>query len=262
MGLILNFLFAMLKKVLVFAIVFAVVASVWNFYKAKRESRTFISEFNNVEGLSKGAPIFANGVEIGKVIKIFALGNTNSVAVKGLITNDEYPSPRGAVNARMVTNFKNGGGKALELLTNAFDEELKSIEWQTIGLKQKDFLDDNKKIKKAINAPSTKVVLRIMRDTMQMTKDFALSILAALRSEESQKYQQQLKSSVNNTITSLEYGTVKQDVKRGIEDLNGKIRDFEEKPNKEAVVERTLKNQAMALRNTLDSYANLSKSYK
>ena len=46
---------------------------IWNIYKAKRESRTFISQFNNVEGLAKGAPIFSNGIEVGKVIKILLM---------------------------------------------------------------------------------------------------------------------------------------------------------------------------------------------
>jgi hypothetical protein len=256
MGLLLNVLMGMLKKVIMFAIVFAVVVTVWNFYKAKRESRTFISQFSNVEGLSKGAPIYSSGIEVGKVIKIFPIGNSNNVAVKGLITKDEFPSPRGAINTRIVTNFQDGGGKAIELLDSIYESEL-----ERIGLREDDFLA-NKKIKKAINGPSMKVVLRIMRDTFQMTKDFALSITAAMNSKESQTYQREAQNAINNTITSLEYGTVKQDVKHGIERLNDKIRDFEEKPNKEAVVERTIKNQALALRNTLESYANLSKTYK
>ena len=100
----------MLKKILMFAIVFGIVVTVWNFYKAKRESRTFISQFSNVQGLSKGAPIFSNGVEVGKIIKIFPIGNSNNVAVKGLITKDEFPSPRGSVNTRIITNFQDGVG--------------------------------------------------------------------------------------------------------------------------------------------------------
>lgn len=256
MALIINFFLGMIKKILMFAIVFAIVAFVWNFYKAKRESRTFISQFSNVEGLAKGAPIFANGVEVGKVIKIFPIGNSNNVAVKGLITKDEYPSPKGSINTRIITNFRSGGGKALELLDSIFESELEKI-----GLEEEDFMNE-RKIKKSINSPSMKVVLRIMRDTYQMTKDFAVSMMASLNSEESQKYQHEVQNAVNNTITSLEYGTVKQDVKRGIENLNDEIREFEEKPNKEAVVERTLKNQAQALRNTLDSYANLSGVYR
>jgi hypothetical protein len=256
MALILNFFLGIVKKILMFAIVFAIVAFVWNLYKAKRESRTFISQFNNVEGLAKGAPIFANGVEIGKVIKIFPIGNSNNVAVKGLITKDEFPSPKGSVNTRIITNFRSGGGKALELLDSIFDSNLEKI-----GLQEEDFMNE-RKIKKSINSPSMKVVLRIMRDTYQMTKDFAVSMIATFNSPESQKYQHEVQNAVNNTITSLEYGTVKQDVKRGIENLNDEIRDFEEKPNKEAMVERTLKSQAQALRNTLDSYANLSNVYK
>lgn len=256
MGLLLNVLFGMIKKVLMFAIVFGIVVTVWNFYKAKRESRTFISQFNNVDGLTKGAPIFSNGIEVGKVIKIFPIGNSNDIAVKGLITKDEFPSPRGSINTRITTNFQDGGGKAVELLDSVYESEL-----ERIGLREDDFMS-NKKFKKAINAPSTKVVLRIMRDTWQMAKDFAMSISANFNSQDSQEMQHQAQNAVNNTITSLEYGTVKQDVKRGIDNLNEKIRDFEEKPNKQAVVERTLRNQAMALKNTLDSYANLSNTYK
>lgn len=257
MGLLLNVLMGMLKKVLMFAIVFAVVVTVWNFYKAKRESRTFISQFSNVEGLSKGAPIYSSGIEVGKVIKIFPIGNSNNVAVKGLITKDEFPSPKGSINTRITTNFQDGGGKAIELLDSIYESEL-----ERIGLREDDFLTGKKKFKKAINGPSMKVVLRIMRDTFQMSKDFAISMMAALNSDESKTYQHHTQNAVNNAITSVEYGTVKQDLKHGIENLNEKIRDFEEKPNKQAVVERTLKNQALALRNTLDSYANLSRTYR
>jgi hypothetical protein len=107
-----------------------------------------------------------------------------------------------------------------------------------------------------------KVVLRIMRDTFQMTKDFAISIMAALDSKQSRDYQRHAENTVNNATTSIEYGTVKQDIKRGIENLNDEIRHFEDKPNKEATVERTLRNQALALKNTLDSYANLSNTYR
>lgn len=256
MGLLFNVILGMIKKLLLFAAVFTIVVTVWNFYKAKRESRTFISQFNNVDGLSKGAPIFSNGIEVGKVIKIFPIGNSNSIAVKGLITKDEFPSPRGAINTRLTTNFKDGGGKAIELLDSIYESEL-----ERIGLREDDFMD-NKKFKKAINGPSMKVVLRILRDTYQMSKDFALSMLAAMNSDESKDLQHQTQNAVNNTITSIEYGTVKQDVKRGIDNLNEKIRNFESKPNKDAVVERTLKEQALALRNTLDSYANLSRTYK
>ena len=257
MALIVKFLMGMLKKVLTFAIVFAVIVFIWNIYKAKRESRTFISQFNNVEGLAKGAPIFSNGIEVGKVIKIFPIGNSNNVAVKGLITEDKYPSPKGSVHSRIITNFKGGGGKAVELLGNSFDES----QLERIGLKEEDFMHE-KKLKKALNTPSMKVVLRILRDTFQMSKDFALSLMAAFSSEESKTYQNNLKNSINNTITSIEYGTVRQDVKHGIERINDEIQNFEKKPNKEAIVERNLKSQAMALRNTLDSYANLSNVYK
>ena len=107
-----------------------------------------------------------------------------------------------------------------------------------------------------------KVALRLMRDTFQMTKDFSVAILASIDSKKTQKITRGLENSVNNTITSIEYGTVEKDVKRGIEKLNDDIKDFEKKPNKEAVVERSLKNQAKALRNTLNSYANLSETYK
>lgn len=252
-----NVLTGMLKKLLMFAIVFAIVVYVWNYYKTKRESRTFISQFSNVDGLSKGAPIFSQGIEVGKVIKIFPIGNSNNVAVKGLITDDEFPSPRGAINAQITTNFKDGGGKAIELLDSIYESEL-----ERIGLKENDFMSNQRKFKKALNAPSMKVVLRIMRDTWQMSKDFAMSIMASMNSDESQNFKHHTENAINNTITSIEYGTVKQDVKRGIENLNDEIRNFEEKPNKQAVVERTLKNQATALKNTLDSYANLSNTYK
>lgn len=257
MGLLINFLLGIVKKILTFGVVFALIVFVWNIYKERREARTFISQFNNVEGLSKGAPIFSKGIEVGKVIKIFPIGNSNDVAVKGVLTNENYPSPRGAVNTRIITNFRGGGGKALELRESLGDSSVEQI-----GLRENDFLDENKGIKKAVNGTSMKVALRLMRDTFQMTKDFSVAILASIDSKKTQKITRGLENSVNNTITSIEYGTVEKDVKRGIEKLNDDIKDFEKKPNKEAVVERSLKNQAKALRNTLNSYANLSETYK
>jgi hypothetical protein len=257
MGLLINFLLGIVKKILTFGVVLGLIVFVWNVYKEKREARTFLSQFSNVEGLSKGAPIFSNGIEIGKVIKIFPIGNSNNVAVKGLITNESFPSPRGAVDTRIITNFKAGGGKALELRDNSYDSSIEQI-----GLREDDFMDENKDIKKAVNGTSMKVALRLMRDTFQMTKDFGIAILAGIDSKQTQKATREIENSVNNTITSLEYGTVEKDVKRVIEKLNDDIKDFEKKPNKEAIIEKNIKHQTTALRNTINSYANLSNTYK
>ena len=256
MGLLFSFFWGIFKKLAFFALVFFAVVFIWNYYKNKREARTFITKFANVEGLSKGAPVYSKGIEMGKVIKIFPIGNSHDIAVKALITNEDFPSPRGAVTARLVTNFKSGGGKALELV-NAV-----GTYHEKIGFRQDEYMSTNRRFKKAINAPTTKVVLRIMRDTYQMSKDFAIAMYKALTSQESKDYQRHLEASLDNTITSLEYGTVKQDIKRGIEHLNDEIMSFEQKPNKEAMIERMIRNNAHALRNTLDSYANLSNTYK
>jgi hypothetical protein len=256
MKVLIDFLLGILKKFLTFAVLFAVIVFVWNIYKDKREARTFISQFSDIHGLSKGAPILSKGIEVGKVIKICPISNSNKVGVKGLITKSEFPLPKGSVNTRIITNFSSGGGKALELLEMNYESQLEQI-----GLREKNFLDENKKFKKAIDHPSTKIVLRILKDTFQMTKDFAQSFQQVLNSSQSLQYQAEVKNIVNNTITSLEYGTLKQDLQRSIKNLDRDIESYEKKPNKHLIVERNLKNQATALKNTIDSYANLSTSY-
>jgi len=240
------------KKLLFWGLVATVVVVVWNFFKDQREERTFIASFSNVEGLSKGAPIYAKGVKIGKVIKIFPLGNTNNVGVKGLITDKNYPSPKSEVSARIISNIEKGGGNIVEITNINSGINVANMQRN----KEANFFEA-----KGQNPFMLKHTLRVMRDFLQLGKDFSMNFYEALNSRKSLEYQEKLENSVKNTVTSLEYGTVKHDVKNSIKDLNDQIHDFEEDPNRQQKVERDVKNKMAALRNTIGTFGSLAEVY-
>lgn len=245
----LDFLFGILKgifkKLIVILVVAAIAFSIWNYYKEKRERKTFIVSFTNVEGLRNGTPVFANGVRVGKVIKIFPLGNSYNIGVKCMITNPDFPSPKHSVTARIMTNYEEGGGKAIEIVS------------MTAGVGSKDN-------GVGINPYVTKYSMRLMRDFLQLSKNFGEQGMKALSSNQSGAFGQKLENSVQNTITSLEYGTLKHDVESDIKDLNKKIKKFESKSQKEkdADAKKAMENQLAALKKTTKTFGTLSDPYK
>lgn len=250
MALIWSILKGLINKLAFWFIIGAVIFYVWNNFKHKREARTFIVSFNNVEGLSRGAPIYARGIKVGKVIDIFPLGNTSDVGVKGLITHKDFPTPDGIVQARIISNIESGGGQILEI-----QSILRPMRSERLGEREP-------LISKGQSPFTAKHTLRLMKDFYQLTKDFCEQTIAALGSPQSQEYQQKLSNTVNNTVTSLEYGTVKQDVQNGIKDLNKDIRDFERNPDKDKVVKQNLENKAKALKNTVEAFGTLHSAYR
>ncbi len=253
MSIILNVLKGILTKVISLAVMAALVFYAWGWYKSKREARTFTVSFNNVDGLNKGAPIFSNGLQVGKVISIVALGNTNDVGVKGLITDKDFPSVKSHISAKIIDNIESGGGKILEISA--------PIEHESGFLKE--IVGDKKLFKtKGQSAQVLKSTMRLMRDFFQMSKDFGVAVFAALTSKQTQEYGQQVISEMENTITSLEYGTVKKDVEQSIIKLNQDIKHFEENPSNKVKAQKMLKNKAKALENTVRTYGALSEAYK
>jgi hypothetical protein len=249
-----NFLFKLIKNLISKLIFFGVVAYIslffWNMYKEKREAKTFVTSFNDIEGLRKGAPVFSNGVHVGKVIRIFPLGNTGHIGVKSAITNKNYPAPRSAVNARIVTNYESGGGKVLEV-SNLFvghdDAVIKRL------------AKDNHKAQTPYLMKNT---TRLMRDFFQLTKDWAMDTSRALNSSNVNEYQENVALALENTVTSFEYGTVKQDIKNSISRLNQDLKEIEQQPNKAVKAQRIIENQAKALQNTVKTYGSLADVYK
>ncbi|MDA0772863.1 MAG: MlaD family protein [Cyanobacteria bacterium] len=255
-------IWAILKNILTTIIFWGIIAAIvfygWNLFKKKREGRTFTVSFDHIEGLSKGAPIYTQGVKIGKVIDIFPLGNTTDLAVKGLITNKDYSVPSSAVGASIVSDIEGGGGKILEI-----QSRLSSLEPEHILMgKKRAFNKNGMTLAKAESPFTTKHAMRLMRDFFQMTKDSSMTMLKAFNSEKSERYREEVSNRVNNTITSLEYGTVKADVRNQIHELNKEIKDFEAGVDKEAQIEKAIQHSAQALSNTINSFGTLQSIYK
>jgi hypothetical protein len=250
-----------LRTVVVWGIVAALVFFAWNFFKKKRESRTFTVSFNQIEGLAKGAPIFSQGVKIGKVIDIFPLGNTNELVVKGLITDKNYSVPRGAIGANIVSDIEGGGGKFLEIQLRRGRADIES-EHILLGATRPFENKSKGSIHRGKNPFTAKHAMRLMRDFFQMTVDSAEKMLAGLNSDDTQRYRDEISNAVNNTVTSLEYGTVKSDLTNKIHDLNRDIKKYEAGVDREADMKEIVNNQARALSNTIKSFGTLQDIYK
>ena len=250
MKLLFNILKNLVGQLIFFGLVGALALFAWNVYKDRREARTFVTSFSDIEGLRKGAQVFYNGVLVGKVIRIFPLGNTGQIGVKAVITDKDYPAPRSGVNARILTNYESGGGKILEV-----DNLFSGIEEDVIHA----FSNSPKKGEGSLLMKNS---TRLMRNFFQLSKDWANDVWRMVNSREAKEYQENLAITLENTVTSFEYGTVKQDVKNSIEDLNKEIKKYEKQPDKAAKTQRVLESKANALKNTVKTFGSLADVYK
>ena len=250
MKFILNLIKNLVGQLIFFGIAAYIALFFWNGYKAKREAKTFITSFSDIEGLRKGAQVFHSGLLVGKVIRIFPLGNTGQVGVKAVITDKDYPAPRAAVNARIVTNYESGGGKILEV-DNLFS-----------GLEEDKIHQIAKRLNQGEGSQMMKNSTRLIRNFFQLSKDWANDMFRVIQSPESKQYQENVAVTLENTVTSFEYGTVKQDIKNSINDLNKEIRAYEKQPNKAAKTQRVLESKAQALKNTVKTFGSLADVYK
>lgn len=249
-GFVLKIIKNLVSQLIVFGIVGYVAFVGWNMYKDKREARTFVTSFNDIEGLRKGAQVYSKGVLVGKVIQIFPLGNTGKLGVKAAITNKEYPAPQSAVDARIVTNYESGGAKVLEV-----DNLFTGKDSESIGVLVN-------KIKDGQSPQLMKNSSRLMRNFFQLTKDWANDLYHTINTSKSKEYQENVTIALENTVTSIEYGTVKQDIKNSINTLNHDIREYEKKPDKAAKTQRMLETKAQALKNTVSTFGSLADVYK
>jgi ABC-type transporter Mla subunit MlaD len=252
LGLIFGIIKNIISKLLFWGIILVIILYFWNSFKAKREARTFTISFNNVDGLSKGAPIFSKGVEVGKVINIFPLGNSNDVGVKGLITKKDFTLKGTDISAKIITDIERGGAKVVEITT---------VRKSTIGDTSLTG-DSEPNLKRGNNPYIIKNTLRLMRDFLQLSKDWANDSIKLFNSKDGQEFREDVANNVENTITSLEHGTLKKDVENKISDLNREIKSQERDPHKEEKAKKDLELKVKALKNTLGSYKTLSDVYK
>ncbi len=234
------FLFRIVLPATIFV---ALVLFGWTVFRERREARTLALSFHNVDGLTKGAPVYVHGVRVGKVIHMTPTLNSNSVSVKVLITDRKLPIPSYA-EARIITSIETGGGKVIELQNMTQTIESQRLSMQSVS-------------------PLTAAYLgRLMLDTFQLTKDFAVETMQAMSSPQADNFKSDLSNQVKNAITSVEYGTVKKDVENEVRTLNHQIRNTELDPTKNDDMAKAIKNQAKALENTIKSLSNVSDVYK
>jgi hypothetical protein len=251
-GLVFGIIKNIVSKLLFWGFILVIILYFWNSFKAKREARTFTISFNNVDGLSKGAPIFSKGVEVGKVINIFPLGNSNDVGVKGLITKKDFTLKGTDISAKIITDIERGGAKVVEIT---------AVRKSTIG--DSSLTDDlDATMKRGNNPYIIKNTIRLMRDFLQLSKDWANDSIKLFNSKDGKEFREDVVINVENTITSLEHGTLKKDVENKISALNRDIKSKEQDPNKEEKAKQDLELKVNALRNTLGSYKTLSDIYK
>lgn len=128
----------MLKFLFTFILVFIAACSIYINYNAEN---TFQAKFKNIDGLPKGAPVTALGVQIGKVLKTKPQPDGVLVTVK--ITNKSFtmPPPGSQIT---ITSLRPGQGRVLEIIPPdkllsdnkswVFQEPVTTTSWLNAGL--------------------------------------------------------------------------------------------------------------------------------
>ena len=234
-----------IQKVISLLLVIALVYFLWNLFSHREDKRKFAISVTNISGLSRGAPVYLGGAKVGKVLKIFPLGNSDQVAIEGIITQKGLVLEKENIQARIITDVEGGGGQVLEIT----QFNLKGQRSRSGTSSQVSYI--------------TKYASRLLLDTLQLTKDFANESIDYLNRQETLEYKQKLEASVKNTVTSIEYGLVQDDIKQSIKNINNKIKSVEqEKERNPASIQEALANQIDALKNTLSSFNTVSDVYK
>ena len=235
---------SVIKKLALPAIMILAAIMGWNYFQNKREQKTFTLSFFNVDGLSKGAPVMMHGANVGKVIKISPLSNSNAVAVKVLITQPDFRVPGFGTEARIVNSIETGGGKIVDLLRVQRSLKGEKIRYKTVS------------------ALSFKHASKVMFDLAQLTKDFSSDILRQLeKNKKKDDTSADLGNAITNVVSSVEYGTIKKDVSNQIQSLNRKIRDSESNPNGDFRQKQNMKYRIESLKNTLRTFNPVSDAY-
>jgi hypothetical protein len=242
MQLILGIIKFFLQKTLSFVVVIGLAWFAWNMFSHREDKQKFIVSFPNVAGLSRGAPIYMRGVEIGKVIKVFPLANANGVAVEGLVTKKDLSIDNRNVNARIINDVERGGGQVLEITS--------------CGMVNSGSSPDSA-------AYMTKYATRLLMDSLQMTKDFANQTVNYLSGSEAVQTRENIVESAQGAVRSVEYGFVKDDLKTGIKKINKDIKNLEiSKEEDPESAKAEMADQVKALSNTLSSLKTVSDVYK
>lgn len=214
----------------------------WNAFSHRDDNRKFIVSFPNVSGLSRGAPVYMRGVEVGKVIKVFPLGNENRVAVEGIITKKDCVVNNQNIHARIINDVERGGGQVLEINSS--------------GLNNEEARTDSA-------AYLTKYAGRLLLDTLQLSKDFANDTINYLSRDDVSQTRENVLESAHGAVRSVEYGFVKDDLKSGVKSINKEIKDLEaRKEDDPEKAKEEMANQLKALNNTLSSMKPVSDAYK
>lgn len=214
----------------------------WNYAQHQERLKTATVYFQNVDGLSRGAPVFVGGTVVGKVKDIYPIVNDNKVAVDILITKEDFPTPQQGTKASIQTNISRGGGRVVALK----DVQVKSQKQQNIEPLTSDYLT------------------RLAMDMFQMGKDFASQTVQFMNDPKTHAYKDKIQSQLNYLKTSIEKGTVKEDLQQEINKLNKTIQELEsgEKEFLKDSDKQALINKLEATKNTLKTLGSMTDNYK
>lgn len=232
------------KKLLIPAVFIFAIGLFVNGQRKKKAQRTFTITFNNIAGLSKGAPVYAMGVKVGKVIKTFPITNSNEVGVNIFITKDNFPVPGPDAKVEVVHDIERGGARVLEL-TNVGDYDA----YRNLD----PMLQDQ--------------ISRVFLEAFQLSKDFAVNAIDFLRSPQVNTYRKEMQANLQNILESAERGTLKEDAKENAQKQLDKLNQIAKKveAGEEVLSEKdkqALMYQIESTRKTLETLVSVSDIYK
>lgn len=225
-----------------FIFVFVVVFVAWNIYQESKKAETFVTTFSEVSEITSGTPVYALGVKVGKVKKIFPIVNEeNKLGVEIRITKKDFPVPGDGTTISIVPSSGKSGDPTIEL---------SNIQQGSGG-----FYSSSRPF-------SQRDISKIMYDFWQLSKDFSNYGLKQLKKPEVQHYRSQLQTSVKKITESIKDGTLKDQA----EDQIAKLNQMEIKLNSEIegldeTDKEALQIEMQALQNTIRSMLNVSDLY-
>jgi hypothetical protein len=229
-------------KLFTIAILFIIFYFIWSFFSRLEDHNKFISVYQDVQGLSRGSPVRLGGVQVGKVLKIAPIANSNTVAVESIIFKSDLDIDTTNIATRIVQNVERGGGKVLEITHYKTGNNLNSTG----------------------DAPYfMKYASRIALDGLQLTKDFAVNTVAAISQKDDMEYKEELRNNLDSSIVTIENGLVADEMNTNVENINHKIEMVERYKEQHPEYTRDkLADQLQALKNTLSSFSPVSKVYE
>ncbi len=228
----------LIKSIIFPALVLALLFYTWSVYQKDRGTRSFAVSFNKIEGLEKGAPVFAMGALVGKVISTKAMLNEDKIGVKILITKDGFPTPKAGTEARIVPSLQRSGANVVELMNIQVDEEGEG---------------------KAIEPLPHDMIMRTTKDLMLTTKDFTMDVIRFMGSPQAKEYQSDLDKQIKGLIHAIEQGDYKGQAKLQLKKLNELAKDSQRNKGRSKV---SIEKQLKAIKKSLNSAVSVSDVYK